>query len=113
MNLLQTYNVLPSPIRPQNLSDTAQWLSGEGCGSWFYIERSNSERDSFDKNGDYYKISRYSPEGNLECSGLFKQVTGELIDLEDTYQFTYLSHCAKVNIIQKEINLRFEFVSRC
>ena len=29
---------LPEPERPEFLPKKAQWLAGEGAGSWFYIE---------------------------------------------------------------------------
>ena len=53
-----------------------------------------------------YVIERYSEDGNLECSRLFRLVnTG--FDINRPYNFTYLSNCKQCTIIQdkKNINL--------
>lgn len=96
------HKVLPSPERADYLPKTVKWLSGEGCGSWFNIEIREP----------HFLISRYSPEGKLECSGIFQQVSGEAINLNIDYEFTYLSHCAEVNIIQNENQLKFKLISK-
>ena len=103
MSQVQVYHkILPSPKKPEQLSTNAKWLSGEGCGSWFTIELRESN----------FLISRYSPEGKLECSGIFQQVSGEAINFNIDYKFTYLSHCAEVNIIQNENQLKFKLISK-
>ncbi|MBS1650609.1 MAG: hypothetical protein JSU07_01240 [Bacteroidetes bacterium] len=96
------HKILPNPERPGHLSVNSKWLSGEGCGSWFNIEKVESR----------FLISRYSPDGKLECSGIFQQVIGETINLNSGYDFTYLSHCAEVNIVQNENNLKFKLISK-
>ncbi|MDQ8750064.1 DUF6695 family protein [Elizabethkingia miricola] len=90
--------VLPSPPKPVYLPSGIQWLSGEGCGSWFYIEALK----------DGFIISRYSPEGKLECSGLFRQVSGPTFKIDSSYSFTYMSHCAEINIRQDNQKLTFK-----
>lgn len=97
------HKIVPCPQKPNHLPLNIHWLSGEGCGSWFHIEQ----------NGTNYVISRYSPEGKLECKGLFEQVNGASIKLSDEFEFTYLSHCAEVNIIQNTVNLKFKLNSKC
>ncbi len=102
MNQAEVYHkIVPEPKQPQHLSN-AKWLSGEGCGSWFTIEEAEKG----------YLIARYSPDGKAECSGIFLQVTGSEIDLHTEFEFTYLSHCAEVNIIQHNINLKFKLISK-
>ena len=96
------HKVVPCPKKPIHLPVNIHWLSGEGCGSWFYIKQS----------GTNYIISRYSPEGKLECKGLFEQVKGSNIKLSDEFEFTYLSHCAEVNIIQQSMNLKFKLKNK-
>lgn len=96
------HKIVPSPSKPIHLPESAKWLSGEGCGSWFSMEAKESN----------FSISRYSPEGKLECSGIFQQVSGEAIDLMSDYEFTYLSHCAEVNIIQNERKIKFKLISK-
>jgi hypothetical protein len=104
MNQAEVYHkILPKPKLPQNLSVNAKWLSGEGCGSWFLIEIKESN----------IFISRYNPEGKLECSGIFQQTQGVTIDLNSNYVFSYLSHCAEVNIIQDNQILKFKLFSKC
>lgn len=92
------HKVVPCPQKPNHLPVNIHWLSGEGCGSWFHIDESENN----------YVISRYSPEGKLECKGLFEQVNGSNINLSEEFEFTYLSHCAEVNIIQQTTNLKFK-----
>lgn len=95
-------NILSAPLRPVNLPEDAYWLSGEGCGSWFMITQCPN----------HFNISRYSPNGELECEGEFRQVDGVAIDLKTSYQFTYLSHCAEVNIIQNNYRLTFKAIPK-
>ncbi len=91
-------DVLPAPKIVGNTPATAQWLSGEGAGSWFDISVvANS-----------YKIVRYSPEGVVECSGIFEQVHGPKFDIGAAYEFAYISHCASVSIMQNGIICKFE-----
>lgn len=86
MNLNTT---LPAPERSVNLPSSAQWLAGEGAGSWFYI---------IPKNKCYF-ISRYSPTGKLECESIF-ELSKKGFDISKPYTFTHLSHCQQVHIKQ-------------
>jgi hypothetical protein len=95
--------VLPAPEKPSHLPLSIQWLSGEGGGSWFLIEESINN----------YKISRYSPKGEIECEGLFDQFTGKSFDINSTYDFTYLSHCSLVSIIQNKEIIKFKLITKC
>ncbi|TXB64846.1 hypothetical protein FRY74_10370 [Vicingus serpentipes] len=88
------------PKLPSNLPQTAQWLAGEGAGSWFVIEPKAID----------FEIKRYSPEGNLECEGLFKIFNQTAFNIETDYHFTHLSHCKTVRIIQQNITFVFERV---
>jgi hypothetical protein len=84
--------VLDAPLKSNTLPKNAKWLSGEGCGSWFCIEIQNSN----------YKISRFSPEGKLECEGFFIQTEGSPFNINKEFTFTYLSHCALISINQND-----------
>lgn len=95
--------ILPAPVKPEHLSENIQWLSGEGCGSWFLIEHDLQN----------FIITRYNPSGEIECKSIFTQTDGDRIDLKDDYTFTYLSHCSSVKIFQKEQILVFKLVERC
>ena len=89
------------PKLPINLPKTAQWLAGEGAGSWFVIEPKAID----------FEIKRYSPEGNLECEGLFQYENQKEFNIEKDYQFTHLSRCKTVRIIQQNITFIFERVT--
>lgn len=95
--------ILPAPVKPEHLSENIQWLSGEGCGSWFLIEHDLQN----------FIITRYNPSGEIECKGIFEQTEGEAIDLTNFYSFTYLSHCSSVKILQKKRILIFKLVEKC
>lgn len=94
-------NTLPPPERQENIPPESQWLSGEVAGGWFWIKRGTNKNS--------YKISRFSTEGILECSGEFKQKDEELnkFDINSPYSFTHLSHCSKTTI--KQNNNLFTF----
>jgi hypothetical protein len=96
--MIKLPSILSEPKLPSNLPATAKWLSGEGAGSWFVILKNKDTQ---------FKISRFSPEGLLECEGLFSTSTKN-IDIEKDYEITYPSHCATVTIIQEgeKITLR-------
>lgn len=84
--------------RPKNINKEAQFLYGKGASSWFQI---NSE-------GKHYRIERYSEEGILECSRVFKLTTPGF-NIKKPYAFTYLSHCKSCTVVQK--NIKFTFIS--
>lgn len=82
--------------RDINIPDKAQWLSGIGSGSWFFISAEKSK----------YRIQRFSPDGKLECDRIFT-VDNNAFDLHIDYKFTFLSHCKECTIIQNEITYKF------
>jgi hypothetical protein len=89
---------LAEPIRPSSIPQQAQWLSGEGSGSWFAIEQ----------NSDAFKISRYCPEGFLECQSHFHIVNNKAFRINSPYRVDHLSHCEKVVCIQNNDRIVFE-----
>ncbi len=82
--------------RPENISEKAQLISGIGASSWFTIKQEN----------EYFRIERFSADGELECSRLF-DVTPSSFDVKQPIEFTYLSHCKECTIIQNEITYKF------
>jgi hypothetical protein len=86
----QPPKVLVAPQLPAHLSATAQWLAGEGAGSWFELTQA--------ENSLIFGIKRYSPDGGLECEGQFTADTK--INITDTFSITYPSHCAVVTLLQ-------------
>jgi hypothetical protein len=82
---------LPAPEKSKIIPSNAQWLSGEGAGSWFNI----IEKDTL------FVISRYGPDGDLECESEFLIGNKMNFNINKPYRFDYLSHCSKVKIKQK------------
>jgi hypothetical protein len=82
--------------KPANIKETAQLIKGIGASSWFTIK----------SEGDLYKIERFSADGELECSRLFRENTNTF-DINHKYEFTYISHCKECTIIQNEITYKF------
>lgn len=90
---------LPEPEKPKNNSEFAQWLSGEGSGSWFSISLEENEK---------YFISRFGPNVELECKGEFEICNNQSFNIRIPFQFEHLSHCRKVKISQE--NRLVEFI---
>ncbi len=82
---------LAEPERPENIPEQAQWLSGEGAGSWYSISKEENEK---------YFISRFGPNGELECEGEFENMITGSLNINLPYRFEYLSHCRRVKISQ-------------
>ena len=49
------------PKKMGEVPDKAQWLSGEGGGAWFFVQKENL----------YYRIQRFTPAGKKDCDRLF------------------------------------------
>ena len=82
--------------KPANIEETAQLLKGIGASSWFAIK----------SEGDLYRIERFSADGELECSRLFRENTNTF-DINHKSEFTNISHCKECTIIQNEITYKF------
>lgn len=84
--------ILPPPTKQiPGLPTHAKWLAGEGAGSWFVIEPTEYPRQ--------YYATRLSPEGVIECQGLF--IASKEIDLEAAYSIAYPAHCLKISLLQE------------
>ena len=81
---------------PTNIPKKAQLIEGIGASSWFAIK----------KEKELYRIERFSLEGRLECSRLFKAQPNSF-DVNSKYEFTYLSHCKECTIIQNDKMFKF------
>ena len=82
--------------RPENISEKAQLISGIGASSWFTIKQENKG----------YRIERFCPNGELECSRLFFTMKSSF-DINKPFEFTYLSHCKECTIIQNGLTYKF------
>lgn len=95
--MLKLPKILPPPELPSHLPLTAKWLSGEGAGSWFVIEEENDNQ---------FKITRFSPEGNFECDGIF--TADKEVNLQNDFSITYPSHCSTVTIKKETESICFK-----
>lgn len=91
--------ILPSPVRPNHLPESALWLAGEGAGSWFVLTKNLNNT---------FKIVRYSPKGNLECEGVF--FTEQMLNLSSNFEIIYPSHCAVVTLLQGNEKIKLKIV---
>ena len=82
--------------KPVNIKETAQLIKGIGASSWFTIK----------SEGNLYKIERFSPEGELECSRLFR-AEPNIFNINHEYEFTYISHCKECTILQNNQTYKF------
>jgi hypothetical protein len=94
---------LKEPVREAGIPATAQWLAGEGAGSWFSITPVD---------GGAFEITRFSPEGKVECNGIFKVSGNHSFNIEKPYRIDYLSHCRKVVVIQNDKKIVFTFIKK-
>ncbi|MBN1987728.1 MAG: hypothetical protein JW761_15555 [Prolixibacteraceae bacterium] len=92
-------DTLPEPKRPGKVPPAAQWLAGEGAGSWFSIVATNDKK---------FEMTRFSPEGKLECRGEFIISNQHVFRIDQTFRFEHLSHCRKVRIRQDGQSIEFE-----
>ncbi len=90
----QLGQTLSAPHKHPEIPMGAQWLSGEGAGSWFHLQKADEQ----------YIVSRYSPEGTLECKGLYMFVGQSGFDISQDYQVGHLSHCQRITLQQNEIS---------
>ncbi len=92
-------STLPQPEKHPTIPEDAQWLSGEGCGSWFVFNVENT----------FLKVTRYSPEGVIECTGLYENRNAlEFLKDVDAFTITHPSHCSTVSIKVAQTELCFE-----
>ncbi|NBC82881.1 MAG: hypothetical protein GVY19_05815 [Bacteroidetes bacterium] len=89
--LLKT--TLPPPDKNATIPSGAQWLSGEGAGSWFHCKWIR----------EILEVTRYSAEGIIECSGMYKsRNTNESIQEKGLFTVTYPSNCQVVSLHFRE-----------
>ena len=89
---------LQSPERDPNIPANAQWLGGEGAGSWFNFEFQNK----------LLKVTRYSPSGVVECTGLYKNLNGHKVSPTNNYKLTYPANCKVVSLLNEGAKVKFE-----
>ncbi len=93
---------LPEPVRHSNIPVSAQWLSGEGAGSWFAYKP--FEYDLL--------VTRYSPEGVIECDGFYKNRNSEVLNPGMQYQITYPSNCSVISLLGNGKTSKYELTEK-
>lgn len=89
---------LPAPERHPNIPEKAQWLSGEGAGSWFVFDIENT----------LLKVTRYSVYGVIECTGLYENKDAiTVLKNEKSYKITYPSNCKTVSLKVNDTEIKF------
>ncbi len=92
-------STLPAPERHASIPENAQWLSGEGAGSWFV----------FELEGTLLKVTRYSPDGVIECTGLYENRDAiKLLNRHNTFSVSYPSNCKIVSLKVSGTQIRFQ-----
>ena len=91
--------ILMESSKPDDIPSSAQWLAGQGAGSWYNIESTSTTNQ--------YKINRYSKEGEFEFEALFSNNRDTDFCIDCPYVFTYLSHYKVCHIIQHGKTFKF------
>lgn len=91
---------LIAPPKKGDVPQQAQWLTGEGGGAWFCIQKKKTN----------YRIKRYTPEGNQDCDREFQLKNTELFDDSLTFEMQHISHCAEVRVLQNGVLFVFEWI---
>jgi len=92
-------------IAPKKIGETpteAQWLSGEGGGAWFHIQ----------KEWNNYRIKRYTPQGIMDCDRIFEMKNTESFNENESFEMQHISHCALVRVMQDRVFFEFKWVGK-
>lgn len=95
-------STLPAPERHSAVPGNAQWLSGEGAGSWFV----------FILEGTQLKVTRYSPDGVVECDGFFENPDAlPLLKEQATFSISHPSNCKSVALKISNTEVQFQRIT--
>ena len=93
-------DVLPEPVLPSGIPESAKWLAGEGAGSWFDISESSTPME--------YRVVRYAPEGTIECQGIY--LANHELHTNKEFKIDYPSHCDLVTAVQANLRVSLTFI---
>ena len=94
-------STLSEPVKHPAIPDHAQWLSGEGAGSWFVLEQQDA----------CLKVTRYAPDGKVECSGYYR-INSFFYDLpEPSFRISYPSNCKVVTLENNSTTIQYERIN--
>ncbi|MEX0980728.1 MAG: DUF6695 family protein [Bacteroidales bacterium] len=97
LNREELLSTLPQPEKHPGIPGGAQWLSGEGAGSWFV----------FDAGEGALKVTRYSPDGKVECRGLYEGAGISHVTSGGHFTVDYPSDCEKILLKNGIRKIRF------
>ncbi len=92
----------PPPLF-SHIPENAQWLGGIGTGTWFVLTK---EKDLLENE---FRIRRYSSEGELECDRVFILLSNCVFNINEPFEFTYISHCQQCTVKQSGKVYIFEY----
>jgi len=81
-------STLPAPARHPEIPESAQWLSGEGAGSWYHLEY----------NKHITTVSRFSPDGFIESVWQFDPLPPKTIPESENLTITYPSDSRRISL---------------
>jgi len=91
-------STLHAPPKHLNIPENAQWLGGEGAGSWFDFETQNSR----------LKVTRYSPDGLIECMGYYENPNIDSIWPNNSFRVSYPSNCTIITFAKNNRMITLE-----
>jgi hypothetical protein len=91
-------DTLPPPQRHPHIPEHAQWLSGEGAGSWFVIKLNESK----------LLLTRYAPSGEIECEGTYQVRNSQPFSKDFDFKVTHPSNCKIATLMGAQTELSFE-----
>jgi hypothetical protein len=98
LNTKSLRSTLEPPARNNKIPENAQWLGGEGAGSWFDLKAQNRQ----------LMVTRYSPDGKVECTGLYKNQNNQGILPDNSFRVTYPSNCKVISLASNDRLIQFE-----
>ena len=98
---VQLRGTLAQPSKHPNIPSNAQWLSGEGAGSWF----------SFRFKETSLEVTRYSPNGVVECDGIYESGIPGMNQSIQHLKIAYPSDCNKITLDDSGKTMQFNRVS--
>lgn len=87
---------VPMPKRHSNIPISAQWLSGEGYGSWYEVKIHNNS----------VQLIEFSPFGIIESKSHFS-FNGSSFNSQEPFSVTYPSNCKVLSIKQNDKYFKF------
>lgn len=95
-------STLAAPLLHKEIPADAQWLGGEGAGSWF----------SFGYINGALSVKRYDPKGRLECSGTFATYKGRYSKEQiEEAKVDFPSNCKIVTLLIEGNQIQFHRIS--